>query len=200
MSKKKTLFCICGETASGKDSLVKSLVDTYPDKFRAVCSYTNRPPRESETEGVEHYFVSKEEFETLKNTQEDKIIAYTKIESSDGIGGYEYMALEDELNKSNIYIIDPKGIKYLKEKCDHKYNIVVFYIFVPLIQRRERALESRSDFETEFEKRVNAENEQFEEFYNNKEFDYMVYNLDGMFESAHAYMNDVMISYINGTI
>lgn len=197
---KKTLFCICGETASGKDSMVNSLIDFEPETFHPVCSYTNRPPRIKETEGVEHYFLSREEFENLKNEKVDDIIAYTKIESDYSTEGYEYMALKEELEKANIYIIDPKGIKYLREKCGDEYNIVVFYIYAPLEQRRERARNNRSDFNAEFENRVLAEKEQFDEFVKNKEYDHMICNLDGMFTQPFLYMKELMQAYLRGDL
>ena len=55
MIMKKTLFCIAGETCSGKDTLVSELIKKNPDVLKAVCSYTTRPKRDNETEGKEHY-------------------------------------------------------------------------------------------------------------------------------------------------
>ena len=184
MCKKKKLYCICGMTASGKDSLVNKLVDNYPDKLKTICSYTTRPMRDNETEGKEHYFISKVEFNQLMKSNPDNILAYTKICSEENPDGYEYMALDNELETSNVYIIDPKGIKYLKEKYSDLYNIVVIYIHANYEQRRERAKSSRSDFEKEFEKRVESENKQFELFIKNKEFDYIVFNNDGGYSDA----------------
>ena len=176
MSKKKKFYCICGETCSGKDTLVNDIIKKYPDKLKLVCSYATRPRRDNETEGKEHYFVTKEEFDRIKNEKCENILAYTKISSNDDSEGYEYMALEDELEKSNVYIIDPNGIKYLKDKYEDKLDIKVIYIYAPIEKRRERAKASRSDFEKEFEKRVEAEEGQFRDLVANKEYDYIVCN------------------------
>ena len=120
MCKKKKLYCICGMTASGKDSLVNRLVNDYPDKLKTICSYTTRPKRDNETDGKEHYFISKVEFNQLMKAKPDNILAYTKICSKENPDGYEYMALDNELKTANVYIIDPKGVKYLKEKYSKK--------------------------------------------------------------------------------
>lgn len=175
---KKTLFCIVGETASGKDSIIKEVKKQFKMKnnreLKEVVSYTTRPIRENETDGVEHYFISEEEFHKLKNDREDDIIAYTKITNNDY--GYEYMALREDVENADIYIIDPNGIKYLKEKSNLNVNIRVIYIYTSFDVREKRAEESRSDFEKEFYKRVEKEKEQFEEFKNNKAYDYIIMN------------------------
>lgn len=195
MNKRKKLYCVCGMTASGKDSLVNNLVNDYPDKLKTICSYTTRPKRDNETEGKEHYFVSKVEFNQLMKANPDNILAYTKICSEENPDGYEYMALDNELETANVYIIDPKGIKYLKEKYSDRYNIVVIYIHAKYEQRRERARLSRSDFEKEFDKRVESENEQFETFIKNREYDYIVFNSDGSYSDA-LFMLGILLDVI----
>ena len=169
---KKTLFCIVGETCSGKDTMVSRLIKEYPDLLKAVCSYASRPKRENEEEGREHYFVSEEEFATIKKELEEKdeLVAYTKIVSSSNPDGYEYMASLDAVKDSNLYIIDPKGIKFLKEHfADRIENIVVIYITATLPDRIWRA-RFRSDFNTEFRNRVINEFEQFLDFNLNIEY------------------------------
>lgn len=102
----KPLFCILGESCSGKDTTVSETINKLGGKAKAVCSYTTRPKRENETEAVDHYFVTKEEFDKIKKENEQNVLAYTKI----GEHGYEYMALINELDTSNIYIINPNGM------------------------------------------------------------------------------------------
>lgn len=193
--RKKKLYCICGQSASGKDTLVNDLVNRYPDKLKTVCSYTNRPKRDNETEGKEHYFVSKVDFDILMKTNPENILAYTKICSDECPNGYEYMALDSELDKANVYIIDPRGIKYLKEKYSDKYNIVVIYIHANYEQRKARAKASRSDFEAEFEKRAKAENERFRDFIENREYDYIVFNSDDSYQSS-SFMLAILLDVI----
>jgi guanylate kinase len=154
----KQLFCILGETCSGKDTTVRNAIRLSGGSFKAVCSYTTRPKRDNEVEGREHYFVTKEEFAKLKKEKEDDVIAYTKI------GEFEYMALIDELEKSNIYIIDPLGFEDLKRRFgDRIPHIIPIYITASLLQRMERG-SHRSDFDTAFRKRVISETEQFTNF------------------------------------
>ena len=195
----KPLICICGETASGKDTLVSKLLQAYDDGrnlVKAICSYASRPMRDGEEEGKEHYFVSKEEFQVLKEKYKDDILAYTKICSKENPDGYEYMALINELEHANIYIIDPQGLKYLKEKFgDRIPNIVVIYITAPLDHRIERA-KSRSDFNTQFKDRVMREFEQFLDFNINKEYNYVIHNDNGKDIESFATLCDIIQKYI----
>ena len=98
---KKKLYCIIGETGSGKDTLVERLKSEFPGKYRSVVSYTNREKRDTETDGIEHYFVSKEEFAKKYKTCRNDIVAYTKIANESG-EGYEYMALIEDVKERNI--------------------------------------------------------------------------------------------------
>lgn len=172
---KPKLICIVGETASGKDSITNTTISKMSNyEIRPVCSYADRPKRENETEGVEHYFISTEEFNKLKKEREDDILAYTHIKKKSG-EGYQYMALNDELEKSHIYIIDPQGLQFLKDKYSKTVDIISVYIYASLETRLSRA-SNRSDFNTEFKKRVEAEKEQFDEFRNNHLYDYKIDN------------------------
>jgi len=181
MEMRKKIFAIVGETCSGKDSLVKHIEELDPQKYKAVVSYTNRPKRDSETDGVEHYFLSPEQFTELRIKENDKVVTYTKIASpSDPSKGYEYMATVDELNKSLFYIIDPNGLNYLKTNFGAIYDIISIYIYAPKEMRKERAKKTRSDYEKEFEKRCTSEKLQFNDFYSNKCYNYIIYNFDGL--------------------
>jgi len=196
---KPKLICIVGETASGKDSVTKAAIEKMSNyEIRTVCSYADRPKRENETEGVEHYFISTEEFNKLKEERKDDILAYTHIEK-DGVG-YQYMALNDELEKSHVYVIDPQGLKFLKEKYSAIVDIVSVYIYASLDTRRKRAT-IRSDFNDKFEERVVAETEQFNVFRHNREYDYRIDNYDGRFNNSVNKLTKIFdYELINGDI
>lgn len=165
------LICIVGETASGKDTLVKSVIDKYNLQLKKVVSYTTRPIRETETDGVEHYFTTDEKYDKIK--KENVVVAETQI------GNYRYMSTYEECIKSDVYIIDPNGIRYLENIIQIKdldIEIIKVYIYTPLEERKFRAKMSRSDFDKEFLARVNSESEQFNDFRNNKLYDHIIFN------------------------
>ena len=168
------LFCFAGESGAGKDSVVKELEKKGYGK--SICSHTTRPMRDGEEDGREHWFDTPELFHFLQRTHPESVLAYTKI------GEIEYMAMVEQLEESNFYVIDPHGILNLKSRFPD-IPMIVIYITSSEETRRERA-SSRSDFSSAFNNRIIAEREQFKEFSLNKEYDYVVYNEEKSFEET----------------
>lgn len=168
---KKTIFCIVGESGSGKDTLVEYTLKEFKLNLKPVLSYTDRPMRDGEQNGKEHIFLSKDEMtEFLKSNKKD-IAAYTQI----GETGYRYCAMTSVIDRSDIYIIDPNGLKEFKERTGDRYNIVSIYIDCPLKERRKRT-EGRSDAASKFEARVAAESDQFAKFREEHGYDHVIDN------------------------
>ena len=161
--KQKTVVLIVGRSASGKDSVVRELTKLG---YKQLISYTTRPRRIGETDT--HIFITDEDVEKYK----DDIIAYTEI------GSNKYFATKQQLQDADLYVIDPKGIKYLKRNIkDIKF--VTIHINLPTEERFKRAL-NRGDEVEDIIKRFNAENDQFDELVLNGEYDYSItnYNLN----------------------
>lgn len=59
------IFYLMGKSSSGKDTLFKKLLENEKLSLRTIVPYTTRPIRDGETEGVEYYFVSEEELQTI---------------------------------------------------------------------------------------------------------------------------------------
>ena len=168
---KKTIFCILGESGSGKDTLVEYTLKEFKLDLRPVLSYTDRPIRQGEQNGKEHIFLSKEEMTEFLNSNKKDIAAYTQI----GETGYRYCAMTSVIDRSDIYIIDPNGLKEFKERTGDRYNIVSIYIDCPLKERRKR-VEKRGDGVSKFEARVAAESDQFAKFREEHGYDHVIDN------------------------
>lgn len=119
MKRKKRILCIIGHSGSGKTFFERMLTRTYPNYFNRIVSYTTRPMREGETEGIEHHFVSEDQIPDHK-----QMLAYTRY------GDYEYWADASDLEdfKTNTYVIDVEGYRYLKHYFADDYDIRVVYI------------------------------------------------------------------------
>ena len=168
---KKTIFCILGESGSGKDTLVEYTLKEFKLDLKPVLSYTDRPIRQGEQNGKEHVFLSKEEMTEFLNSNKKDIAAYTQI----GETGYRYCAMTSVIDRSDIYIIDPNGLNEFKERTGNRYNIVAIYIDCPLKERRKRT-EGRSDAASNFEARVAAESDQFAKFREEHGYDHVIDN------------------------
>src|SRR5690349_23028651 len=59
------LFVVAAPSGGGKSSMVNALPERDPG-IRLSVSYTTRPPRPGEQEGVHYHFVSEADFQALK--------------------------------------------------------------------------------------------------------------------------------------
>lgn len=89
---------------------------------KILQSYTTRPKRTPNETG--HTFVSDDEFNNLEN-----ICAYGEF------GGYKYCATKEQVDNSDIYVIDAQGVEYFKKYYRGKRNPIVVYISISPIKR-----------------------------------------------------------------
>lgn len=165
----RTIFLFVGKTNTGKDTIANELVNRFG--YKLLRSYTTRPKRINETN--EHIFISDDE---IKNYTE-KMVAYTKI------GEYKYFATIDQLEESDIYIIDPNGVLDLKLTMglnfpDKNFKFITIFINTPNDYIRKQRSEKRGDDNKVYLKRCQDEEEQFQDFLINCDFDYAVLNDD----------------------
>lgn len=62
-----SIYAFIGRSGSGKTSYVTKLAEDYPNKFKVILSYTTRPIREGEVDGVDYTFISEKKLEELKS-------------------------------------------------------------------------------------------------------------------------------------
>lgn len=60
-----TLFVVSAPSGTGKTTVVKALIARVAG-LEMSCSYTSRPPRPGERDGVDYHFVSREHFEQMR--------------------------------------------------------------------------------------------------------------------------------------
>ena len=189
---RNTLYCIVGRTSSGKDTLAKKIVSTFKD-ISIIVSYTTRPIRDYETDGVDHWFITEEDY--IEKYADKEKLAYTEI------NGYRYFTLKDDVltQKKNIYIIDPNGLKEIYANKSG-YHIRCMYVRANDYVRRERYESRESNVTVPFGIRNAREKDQFDEFeksIENKEFkvDLMIYT-DGSGKNKLNNFDDDVLSDI----
>lgn len=105
----KNIYLIVGPSGSGKTTLAEALAKDYG--LKTVWSYTTRPKRYPSEEG--HYFVTNEEFNNL-----GELCAYTEY------NGFRYGVTSEVIDQSDIYVIDPPGVRYMMEHYKGPKRIV----------------------------------------------------------------------------
>ena len=123
----KPLFLFVGRSASGKTTIANMLAEKHG--YVQVESYTTRPPRFNGEEG--HIFVSEEEFNNL-----GELAAYTYYNN------YHYGTTFEQLEMSDIYVVDVPGVESLLEKLkDDNRPICILYFKTSTYNRILRMLD-----------------------------------------------------------
>lgn len=105
------LFVISGPSGVGKDTIVKEFLKENPD-FYINITYTTREPRKKEREGVNYYFVSREDF--LMRAANGEFVEYD--EHFGNLYGTSKLVLKQTLEKGNtIAVLDVNGALTIKD-------------------------------------------------------------------------------------
>lgn len=112
MSKKGILVVLSGFSGAGKGTIMKEVIKRYP--YFLSVSATTRKPREGETDGVEYFFHTRNEFETMIENGE-------LIEWAEYLGNYygtPQKAVEQQLaeGKDVLLEIEMQGGMLVKEQ------------------------------------------------------------------------------------
>ena len=155
----KKLYVIVGRTCSGKDTLAKKMCGYLG--FRQAITYTNRKKRDDETEGVEHYFVTTDKIQDM--IYKDKRADNPTVFSPTHIGRNYYCTTYNEIKKSDIIILDTKGVLDVIHDKNIKRDLEIVYLNTSKEDREERSMLFRSDHKN-FQNRCEKENINFNHF------------------------------------
>lgn len=166
------MIIIVGKTASGKDTVVKKLVDDY--KYTKIITYATRPMRKGEQQDITYHFVTEEEF--IQRINEGLFAEYKSYNTEFGTWYYG-TALDDIQNADDksVIILTPQGYRDIKDSLPEK-NIICIYLYANNSTIKKR-LEKRGDSNKEADRRLEKDTEDFTGF--EKEADRIVYNNDG---------------------
>lgn len=131
------MLVIIGESASGKSSVAKYLVNNLG--FNNIVIYTTREPREGEVNGIDYHFINKLKFESM-------LVSGLFAETAE-YNGWHYGSLKSDYkyNSDNkIAILTPHGIRQIKK---NGINIYVVYIKIPRRDRLIKILHRGDDIE-----------------------------------------------------
>lgn len=149
------LKLVVGKSGSGKNYICDK------NNWKSIPSYTTRPMRVNETEGKEHYFVTKNDYNWYFRHQ--TLPAYTIF-----AGNHYWTTTEQFENKKyDTYIIDPKGVFWCLELIhvgSIKRDVEIIYIDCSLYKRFYRMMK-RGDSIKNVIKRLTHDEDEFESFF-----------------------------------
>ena len=137
---KGDLIIISGTTCAGKGTVIKKLLSNHNDIVLSI-SYTSRPKRDSEIDGIDYYFVSEEEFE--KKIKNNEFLDYAKVQYKAYYGTPKREVLQQlEKGKDVILEIDVQGAKQIKKLYP---ETILIFIMAPSMNEVKRRIKLRGD-------------------------------------------------------
>lgn len=91
------IFCVMGKSSTGKDTIYKKILDNSELSLERIVTYTTRPIRQGEQNGVEYYFTDEEGYKALSAS--GKIVeerVYNTVH-----GPWRYFTVDDENIRDN---------------------------------------------------------------------------------------------------
>lgn len=167
--KKGAILIISGPSGCGKSTLLKEVYKNISDYYFSI-STTTREPRVGEINGVDYFFVSKEEFE--EDIKKGNFLEYAKVH--DNYYGTSLKPIIKALNEGKLVIfdIDVQGHHLVRKKMNDSVTSV--FITTPSLKVLEERLNNRNSDSLEvIEKRVKNAKKEIE-FFN--EYDYFIVN------------------------
>ncbi len=135
------LVILSGVSGSGKDTIKKELIKRM-ENVTSMPSYTDRIPREGESDGEVYNFITTEEFE--QKIKEDEFYEFSV--HHEHYYGTSKKILNDKINSGKIIVkdIDVNGTENLLKLLKNNVKIVTIFLRVPKDELRRR-LENRSE-------------------------------------------------------
>lgn len=184
------VYVVSAPSGTGKTTLNRRLVQEHPSVHISV-SYTARPKRRGEIEGVHYHYVTPDEFKA--RIDKGEMLEYAEV-----FGNYYGTSIAEihriqALGKTPILEIDVQGWSWAKKRLT---NAVALFILPPSIEDLWKRLEKRGteplDVRWRRLKTARAEIEL------GPLYDYFIINAS--VDQAYAEMQDIVISGKNGSI
>jgi len=176
LNERGLLVVISGPSGVGKGTIRKALFAMPDNNFVYSVSMTTRKPRPGEREGVDYFFVSREEFK--KNIEAGKFLEWAEF-----VGEYYGTPLdyiEKQLGAGNEVIIEieVQGALQVREKMP---DAVFVFIVPPSRKALEDRLKSRgTEDPAKIQERLTKANREYNLAY---KYDYIVVN-DEVYNAA----------------
>ena len=136
------MVVLVGESASGKSSIEKNLVDKY--RYNKIVSYTTRQPRHGEVDGTDYHFIDNKRFNELK---EAGFFAENAC-----YNGWQYGVAKEDCTDDKVAVLTPHGLRQVSKIPE--INVTSFYINVPRRDRLIKILQRGDSIEEAYRRNV----------------------------------------------
>jgi len=178
------VYIVSAPSGSGKSTLVNELFKMVGNLDFSI-SYTTRPPRGSEQNGKEYFFISREEFEAM-------IAAGEFLEHAEVFGNYygtarRFLRAAEARGNDLLLDIDVQGASQVKEKISDAVSI---FILPPDREKLEWRLRNRGlDSEAVIRRRLDTARREIENY---SKYDYILVN--NLLEQSADQLRDIVLA------
>ena len=168
--KNARLFVIAAPSGAGKTTLVRAMTRHHP-RLRFSISYTTRPKRRNEADGVDYLFVSEEAFLDLEKS--GALLESARV--FDNYYGTSRTQVEEHLAAGHNVIleIDWQGAQQVRKSMP---DAITVFVLPPSVEELERRLRSRgTDSDAVIERRLR---DALSDMSHWREFDHVIFNDD----------------------
>lgn len=169
MTKRGMLIVLSGPSGVGKGTVRKALFDAGDTDFQYSISMTTRKPRDGERDGVDYFFVSKEQFEA--NIRDGEMLEYAKYVDNYYGTPLKYVNETLDSGKDVFLEIEVNGAMQVRANC---LDAVFVFLTPPDLMELKHRLINRGTEEIEV---INARIKQaVSEIKMMRNYDYAVVN------------------------
>ena len=171
------IVVISGPSGVGKDVMIDRMIESDRIGFHFTVTATTRDPRPGEKDGINHHFVTVDDFVNL--IANDDLLEWAQVYGN--YYGVPKKQVRDALTAGNHVIlrVDVQGAKRLSEIIP---EALLIFIIPPSLDVLKSHLEKRGvDLEVEMTKRLAAANEEISQAHL---FDFTVTNEEGCLDDT----------------
>ncbi len=186
--KKGAILILSGPSGCGKSTLLKEVYKEIGDYYFSI-STTTREPRVGEENGVDYFFVTKEEFE--KDIKENSFLEYASVHGN--YYGTSLKPINKALDEKKLVIfdIDVQGHELVRNQLDAIVTSV--FITTPSLEVLENRLNNRNtDEKAVIANRIKNAKAEVEYF---RDYDYLIIN-DNLDEASKQLVSIANITRI----
>ncbi|MCV3240179.1 guanylate kinase [Mesorhizobium sp. ZC-5] len=166
------MLVLSSPSGAGKSTIARNLLEEKELGLSLSVSVTTRARRPSEIEGVHYHFVSKKEFDRLRDS--DALLEWAEVHGNFYATPREPVEAAMAKGQDMLFDIDWQGALQLKEKM--RADIVSIFILPPSMQELKARLKRRAeDQEAVIETRLTNARVEIEHW---RDYDFIIINDD----------------------
>ena len=161
---------ISAPSGTGKTTTCKRLKQRLPN-LKIATSHTTRKIRKGETQGVDYFFISKEEFESKKNNND--FLEWAEVHREYYGTSFEALDKHRQNGFDILLELDIQGVNSLRNM---DFEGIYIMILPPSIEEMTKRLKKRgTETEEDIEGRLKTGKEEIKDY---KKHDYVITNFD----------------------